>query len=157
MQNNEFLNERLFCEIRGHIESQTSLSFLHIFAKTDKVRQLAAHLWQGSCVICEGKDKQWNVWACHPTVWIKQWQCFWIPTALNHITVILLMPIPLATQYWQITKQSQRHDFNHSHSVTGSLPAGIVYTQMEFGPSFAKFSLALFPIAALITLWMIHT
>lgn len=36
-----------------------------------------------------------------------------------------------------------------SHLVMGNLPAGMAYKQMEFKPPFAKFSLALFPIATL--------
>lgn len=43
----------------------------------------------------------------------------------------------------------QSRDFNHSHSVMGSLPAGTVHTQMEVKPPFAKLSLAFFPIATL--------
>lgn len=69
---------------------------------------------------------------------------------LNSTTVLPLKPIPLATLYRQITKHVRAMiSIIASHSVMGSLPAGMVLTQMEFKPSFAKLSLALIPIATL--------
>lgn len=68
---------------------------------------------------------------------------------LNSTTVLPLRPIPLVTLYRQITHVRAMISIIASHSVMGSLPAGMVLTQMEFKPSFAKLSLALIPIATL--------